>query len=203
MARYGINVDTAYGTSVYAVREIAKKYRHNHQMALDLWKTNIHEARMMACFVGEPDKLTEAQMESMVRDFNSWDICDQCCSNLFDKSEFAWKKAVEWTRRKREFEKRAGFVMMAALSVHDKKADDKRFLEFLPIIKEHATDERNFVKKAVNWALRQIGKRSKFLNKAAIKTGEEIKKIDSKAARWIANDALRELRSEKVQKRLA
>jgi 3-methyladenine DNA glycosylase AlkD len=137
-----------------------------------------------------------------VADFDSWDVCDQVCSNLFDKTEFALKKASEWSGRKEEFVKRAGFVLMAALAVHDKDADGKTFLNFLSIIKREATDERNFVKKAVNWALRQIGKRNIKLNKAAIKTTEEIRKIDSKAARWIATDALRELTSVAVLKRL-
>jgi 3-methyladenine DNA glycosylase AlkD len=137
-----------------------------------------------------------------VRDFDSWDICDQVCSNLFDRTPFAYEKAVEWSKHPSEFVKRAGFVLMAALSVHDKKAGDRQFIQFLPIILSEAKDERNFVKKAVNWALRQVGKRNFKLNKLAIKTGEKISKIDSKTARWIAADALRELKGEKTQKRL-
>ena len=132
-------------------------------------------------------------MDCWVRDFDSWDICDQCCSNLFDKTSFAWDKAVEWCHRDEEFVRRAGFVMMAALSVHDKKAADERFLPFLALIEQGATDERNFVKKAVNWALRQIGKRNPRLRKAAMQTARRIQKQDSKAARWVAADALREL----------
>ena len=141
-------------------------------------------------------------METWVKDFDSWDVCDQVCSNLFDKTPFAYRKAIEWSKREEEFVKRAGFVLMATLSVHDKKADNKKFEQFFPIIKRESNDNRNFVKKAVNWALRQIGKRNLSLNKKAIKTAKEIQKMDSKSARWIASDALRELTSEKIQKRL-
>jgi len=202
MAKFGINTSTAFGVNVYVVRDLAKKYKKNHELALDLWKTNVHEARMLSCFIDEPEKVSEKQMEKWVKDFNSWDLCDQTCSNLFDKTHFAWKKAVEWCARKEEFVKRAGFVLMCALAVHDKKAKDEKFEKFFPLIKKHSTDERNFVKKAVNWSLRQIGKRNKKLNKKAIKIGKEIRKIESKSAKWIAGDALRELESEKVQKRL-
>jgi len=202
MKRFGINAETAFGTSVVETRKIAKKYKKNHVLALNLWKTNFHEARMLAGFVDEPKKVSEKQMEEWVKDFNSWDICDQVCSNLFDKTDFAWEKAVEWTERKEEFVKRAGFVLMCCLAVHDKKAEDKKFEEFFPLIKKHSIDERNFVKKAVNWALRQIGKRNKVLNKKAIMLAEKISKIDSKSAKWIALDALRELQDNKVQNRI-
>ena len=142
-------------------------------------------------------------MEGWLKDFDSWDIVDQICSNLFDQTPYAWQKAVEWTEKEKEFEKRSGFVLMACLSVHDKKTEDKKFEKFFPLIKKHSTDERNFVKKAVNWALRQIGKRNLILNKKAIKLAKEIEKIDSKSAHWIAKDALRELTSEKVRDRLS
>ncbi|MFH1695997.1 MAG: DNA alkylation repair protein, partial [Candidatus Micrarchaeota archaeon] len=188
MKRFGINVETAFGTNVYLTRKIAKKYKKEHSLALELWKTNIHEARMLAGFIDDPKKVSEQQMELWVKDFNSWDLCDQVCSNLFDKTAFAWKKAVEWTERKKEFEKRAGFVLMCALAVHDKKAKDKEFEKFFSLIKKHSVDERNFVKKAVNWALRQIGKRNKKLNRKCISLAKEIKKIDSKSAKWIASD---------------
>jgi 3-methyladenine DNA glycosylase AlkD len=141
-------------------------------------------------------------MESWVKDFDSWDVCDQVCSNLFDKAKLAHRKAVEWSRRREEFVKRAGFVLMAALSVHDKKAKDEAFLKFLPIIKRESIDDRNFVKKAVNWALRQIGKRNIALNRAAVAAAGEIQRMDSKSAKWIASDALRELTGEAVQKKL-
>jgi 3-methyladenine DNA glycosylase AlkD len=162
----------------------------------------VHEARLLASMIAEQDKLTEAQMEDWVKDFDSWDVCDQCCMNLLDKASLAFSKAVEWTSREEEFVKRAGFALMAALAFHDKKATNKDFSQFMPIIKRESTDERNFVKKAVNWALRQIGKRNLTLNKLAIKTAKEIQQIDSKPARWIAADALRELTSEQALKRL-
>jgi len=202
MARFGINVENAYGVSIYELRKIAKEIGTDHNTALALWKTGIHEARLLAGMIDDPALVTEDQMENWVRDFNSWDLCDQVCSNLFDQTKYAYAKAIEWTRRDEEFVKRSGFVLMAALSVHDKKAADSRFENFFPVIKKHATDDRNFVKKAVNWALRQIGKRNASLNKKAIQVAEEIEGYDSKAARWIAKDALRELRSDKVKKKL-
>ncbi len=204
MARFGINPKNTLGVSIPVIRSLAKKHRKNHELALELWKTGIHEARLLAGFVDDPARVSEAQMESWARDFDSWDVCDQVCSVLFDKTKFAWKKAVEWTKRKEEFVKRAGFVLMACLAVHDKKAGDAEFKKFLALIKQGSTDERNFVRKAVNWALRQIGKRNAALNAAAIKTARDVSKsnCDSKAARWIASDALRELESAAVQKRL-
>lgn len=201
MARFGIKTDKALGISLYELRPLAKKIGKNHKLAQKLWASKIHEARMIAAFIDEPEKVTEKQMEKWVKDFDSWDICDNTCFSLFDKTPYAYKKAVEWSKRKEEFVKRAAFAMMAALAVHDKKADDKKFEKFFPIIIRESTDERNFVKKAVNWALRQIGKRNKALNKKVIKVAKEIRKKDSKSARWIASDALRELTSEKVQKR--
>ena len=203
MARFGINPANTYGVSVPVLRKMARETGRDHELALALWASGIHEARLLACFIDRPDMVTEAQMEGWVKDFDSWDICDQCCSNLFDRTPVAHEKAVAWCEREEEFVRRAGFVLMAALSVHDKKASDEVFLRFLPLIKEYATDQRNFVKKAVNWALRQIGKRNPKLNGAALKTAEEIKKIDSRSARWIASDAIRELSSDAVQKKLA
>jgi len=203
MARFGINPNNTYGVSIPNIRKIAKETGTNHQLGQELWKSGIHEARILACMVDNPENVSEEQLEKWVRDFDSWDVCDQCCSNLFDKTEFAHKKALEWSKRKEEFVKRAGFVLMATLAVHDKNAADEEFLKFLPIIKREAVDERNFVKKAVNWALRQIGKRNSSLNKAAVKAAEEIQKIDSKSAKWIASDAVRELRSATVQKKVS
>ena len=203
MARFGINPANTYGVSVPVLRKMARETGRDHELALALWASGIHEARLLACFIDRPDMVTEAQMEGWVKDFDSWDICDQCCSNLFDRTPVTHEKAVVWCEREEEFVRRAGFVLMAALSVHDKKASDEAFLRFLPLIKEYATDERNFVKKAVNWALRQIGKRNLKLNEAALKTAEEIKQIDSKSARWIAADAIRELRSDAVRQKLA
>ncbi len=202
MARFGINVENAYGVSIYELRKIAKDIGLDHDLARALWDTGNHEARILAGMIDDPALVTEEQMERWVQDFNSWDLCDQVCSNLFDRTKYAYKKAFAWTNREEEFVKRAGFVLMAALSVHDKNASDSRFEKFLPIIKKHAIDERNFVRKAVNWVLRQIGKRNVVLHRKAIDTALDIEQYNSKTARWIAKDALRELRSEKVKKKL-
>ena len=202
MARFGITPGNTYGISIPNLRKIAEQIGKNHQLAEQLWSSGIHEARILACMIDDPKAVTEEQLERWVKDFDSWDVCDQCCNKLFDKTEFAYQKAIEWSERNEEFVKRAGFVLMTQLAVHDKEANDSQFEQFLPIIKREATDERNFVKKAVNWALRQIGKRNRSLNRITIEVGKEIRQIDSKAAVWIANDALRELTSNKVQKRL-
>ena len=169
MARFGINPKTTYGVSIPNLRKMAKQIGRDHLLALRLWNSGIHEARILASMIDPPEMVTEEQMDKWVKDFDSWGVCDQCCSNLFDKTKFAHKKAIQWSKRREEFVKRAGFVLMATLAVHDKEAGDKEFLKFLPIIKREATDDRNFVKKAVNWALRQIGKRNLSLNKVAIK----------------------------------
>jgi 3-methyladenine DNA glycosylase AlkD len=203
MARFGINPQKALGVNVPVLRKMAKEIGKNHGLALQLWDSNLHEVRILATMIDEPDKVSEKQMEEWVEEFNSWDLCDQCCMNLFDKTSLTWEKAIEWVSREREFTRRAGFSLMACLAWHDKQTEDKDFLKFFPLIKKYSTDERNFVKKAVNWALRQIGKRNKNLNKEAIKIAKEILKTDNKTAKWIASDALRELSSEAVQKRLS
>ena len=203
MARFGISCEGTLGISIYDLRPMAKRIGKDHKLAGELWRTGIHEARLLAGFIDEPEKVTEKQMESWASDFDSWDVVDQVCSNLFDKTGYAYAKAVEWSTRKEEFVKRAGFVLMAALSVHDKEASDREFEKFFPIIRRESTDDRNFVKKAVNWALRQIGKRNLALNGKAIKVAKEISRIDSRSARWIAADALRELSGDKVKKRLS
>jgi len=202
MARFGINPENTYGVSIPNLRQIAKELGTDHHLAQELWSSGIHEAKILASMIDDPEEVTEVQMERWVKDFDSWDICDQCCSNLFDKTDLAYQKAVEWSAREEEFVKRAGFVLMAALAVHDKKAEDEAFLQFLPLIKRESTDARNFVKKAVNWALRQIGKRNIVLNTKAIETAKEIRKLETRSAQWIAADALRELTSEKIQRRL-
>ena len=202
MNRFGIQGKEIYGISMPALRKIAKEIGKDHQLAANLWASGVHEARILATLVDMPRSVTEAQMEQWVKDFDSWDVCDQCCMNLFRKTPFAQAKVAEWSGREEEFVKRAGFALIATLAVHDKKADDTQFEQWLPLIKRQATDERNFVKKAVNWALRQIGKRNLVLNAAAIQAATEIEAIDSKIARWIAKDALRELTGEKVQQRL-
>ncbi len=202
MARFGINPENTFGVSIPNLRKIAKETGIDHALAQQLWASGIHEARILASMIDDPKMVTEEQMESWVKDFNSWDVCDQCCMNLFDKTSLAYHKAVEWSAREEEFIKRASFAMMACLAWHDKKADDKQFEPFLPIIKREASDNRNFVKKSVNWALRQIGKRNRNLNKKAVETAEEIQEIDSKSAKWVASDAIRELTSEAVLNRL-
>lgn len=172
---------------------------NRHKLALELWKSGIHEARILAGLIDEPALVTGKQINDWAEGFDSWDVCDQVCMNLFDKTEFAWEKPFELAKRKEEFVKRTGFALMAALAFHDKTADEKKFLKFFPIIKREATDERNFVRKAVNWALRQIGKRNKNLCREALKLAREIQKEnpDNKTAKWITGDAIRELQ-EKV-----
>ena len=202
MARYGINPENNLGINVTKLRSIAKEIGKNHNLALKLWDSGIHDARMLAAHIDNPELVTEEQMDIWVKDFNSWDLCDNTCGHLFDKTPYAYKKAVEWSIRDEEFVKRAGFALMAWAAVHDKKNDNKIFEDFMPIIKRESIDERNYVKKAINWALRNIGKRNIYMNKIAIKTAEEIKNINSKSARWIANDAIRELSSDKVKQRL-
>jgi len=202
MSRFGIETAKAYGVSVVVLRKLARPYRRNHQLAHELWETGVHEARMLACMIDDPKQVTEEQMESWVVDIDSWDVCDGCCGDLFDRTPFAYHKAREWSARPEEFVKRAAFVIMAWSSVHDKQAADEVFLQMLPLIEREAGDDRNFVRKAVNWALRQIGKRNRALNAAAIDAAERIHAQGSRSARWIASDALRELRSERVQARL-
>ncbi|MFZ5933094.1 MAG: DNA alkylation repair protein [Patescibacteria group bacterium] len=200
MARFGIKGKNVLGgPNLPTLRKMAKEIGKNHELALRLWDSEIHEARILAGMIAEPDKATEQQLESWVKEFDSWDVCDQVCSNFFDKTKFAYTKAEEWSKRKEEFIKRAGLVLMACLAVHDKMAEDKKFIAFLKNIKRESVDERNFVRKAVNWALRQIGKRNIVLNELTIKLAEEILRINSKSAKWIAGDALRELKSEAVQ----
>jgi 3-methyladenine DNA glycosylase AlkD len=203
MARYGINVDKAFCVSMPELRKLAKGLKKDHALALELWDTGYHEAMILAGLIDDSKLVTAEQMDKWVAGFDSWDVCDQCCSNLFDKTQFAYGKALAWSRDGREFVRRAGYVLMATLAVHDKKAPDTVFELFFPFIVQGSADERNFVKKAVNWALRQIGKRNCDLNTKAIVVAKQIQAMDSKSARWIANDALRELQSPAVQKKLA
>ncbi len=193
MARCGINPRNTLGVNILFLRQMAKQLGKQHDLALDLWASEIHEARLLAAFIDEAGKVTAGQMEAWVKAFDSWDICDQVCSNLFDKTPLAYGKAKAWTSRTHEFTKRAGYVLMACLAVHDKAAPDSKLMPFFPLIIQGADDDRNFVKKAVNWALRQLGKRNRSLNKVAIKTAREIAKLPATSAKWIAADALREL----------
>lgn len=193
--RFGIPNHKALGVKVPQLRKLAKEIKKDHQLAQQLWDTDIHEARLLATMIDDPKQVTQAQIDKWVLDFEAWDICDQACGNLFDRTPFAIEKALEYSAREEEFVKRTGFVLMAVLAVHDKKADDMVFIQFFPIIEREAWDERNFVKKAVNWALRQIGKRNNTLKPLAIAAAERILQQNSKAAKWIASDALRELRN--------
>ncbi|MBT3360560.1 MAG: DNA alkylation repair protein [Rhodospirillales bacterium] len=202
MARYGINTQNALAVRIPELRKIARENGRDHDVALDLWATGIHEARILAAMICEPQKATNAQLEEWVADFNSWDLCDQVCSNFFDKTAFAWDKAREWSGRNEDFVKRAGFTLMACLAVHDKQATDAAFLDLLPIIERQSIDGRNYVKKAVNWALRGIGKRNRALHAAALALSQTLLDADDKAARWIGRDAHRELSDEKTLSRL-
>jgi len=203
MKRYGIRTKSALGVPMPEIRKLAREAGKDHALAEKLWSSGVHEARILASLVDEPEKVKEEQMDNWARDFNSWDVCDQVCMNLFDKTPYAYRKAREWSRRDEEFVKRAAFALIAALAVHDKEADDERFINLLPVMVRESTDERNFVKKAVNWALRQTGKRNAVLNSLAVRAAREMQKKDSPSAKWIASDALKELTSEKVKKKLS
>ena len=192
--RYGISPGAEHlGIRAPVLRDIARRHRRDHALALELWATAVHEARIIATLIDDPRQVTRRQMECWVRDCDNWAVTDACCCVLFDRTSFAIEKARRWTTRKAEYVKRGGFVLMAGLAVHRKELPDAVCLEFLPVIRREAHDERNFVKKAVNWALRQIGKRNPRLRRAAIAAAKDIRKLDSRSARWIAADALREL----------
>ena len=197
MVRYGISSTGTLGVPMPVLRKMAKEIGRRHDLADALWRSAIHEARILAALIDDPGKVTEEQMERWVLEIDSWDVCDQLCSNLFSRTALAREKAVVWSGRPETFVKRAGFVLMACLAVHDKKADDALFVGYLSLIVREAGDDRNFVKKAVNWALRQIGKRNPVLNRLSVETAREIRKLDAKSARWIAADALRELTDER------
>jgi 3-methyladenine DNA glycosylase AlkD len=202
MEHFGVHVEKAHGISTPQLHQLAKKIGKNHELSNQLWESGIHEAKCLAAMIGGPEKVTAAQMERWARTFNSWDVVDAACCYLFVFAAPAWKKTNDWSRRKEEFVKRAAFSLMAYLSYKDKSAPDKKFLRLLTIIRRESRDDRNFVKKAVNWALRNIGKRNLALNRAAIRTARQIRAIDSRSARWIASDAIRELTSPAVQRRL-
>ena len=202
MARFGINKEGTLGVSVPLLRAIAKEVGRSHQLAIELWDSGIHEARVLTAFIGSAKELNEDTMERLALETDSWDICDQLCGELFAYHELRFVKAMQWAERPEEFVKRSGFALMARLAVRDKKAPDEAFTALLPLIEKHATDERNMVKKAMNWALRQIGKRSRRLHELAIGSGERIRAMDDKTARWIAGDALRELRKPEIVARI-
>ena len=203
MASYGMTPDRRLGVRVPDMRKLAKEIGKDHLLALALWKTGISEARIVAAMIDDPGELIGEQMDEWVKGFDSWDVCDQVCMNLFEKTPLAWSKIRDWAEREEEYVKRAAFALLACLAWHDKQAGDEQFIALLTVVKGGATDERNYVKKAVNWALRNIGKRNPHLNRVAIEAAKEIQQIDSRAARWIATNAIKELESEAVQKRLS
>jgi 3-methyladenine DNA glycosylase AlkD len=202
MERVGINLHNSLGVDIYTLRKLAKPLRPDHELALGLWETGIHEARVLASMVDDPAQATEAQLEAWAATFDSWDVCDQVCDNLFQHTVFAYPKAFEWSGRSQEFVKRAGFVLMACLAFFDRESPEARLAQFFPVIVQASDDERNYVKKAVNWALRNLGKHSLSLNAQAVAVAQEIQARGTRPARWIAADALRELTSEKMQARL-
>jgi 3-methyladenine DNA glycosylase AlkD len=203
MARFGIVAKKVYGGwSIPALRKLGREIGRGHSLAQELWASEIHEARTLATLIEDPEKVTARQMNQWAKDFDNWAVCDGACINVFRYTRFAHRKCVEWSARREEFVKRAAFALMAGLAVADKAASDRAFRKFLPLIKRAAVDERNMVKKGVNWALRQIGKRNARLNGAALAACREIHRLDSRAARWIASDARRELESPAVQRRL-
>lgn len=203
MKRFGMSEAGRLGLSIPELRALAKELGKDHRLALELWESEVAEARILASMVAVPGELSEAVMDRWVADFDSWDVCDQVCMNLFEKTPLAWQKIHEWSAREEEFVRRAALALIACLAWHDKRAMDDRFIELLPVIGSCATDERNYVKKAASWALRNIGKRNRQLNQQAIDYARKIQSIDAKSARWIAADVLRELESEAVLKRLA
>jgi 3-methyladenine DNA glycosylase AlkD len=203
MARYGIHAGKVYGVSKPMLDAIARQIGKNHELGMRLWETQIHDARLLGMLISEGARVTARQMEQWVGDFDNWDVCDGTCCHLFRMARPAWAKVFAWTKRRREFEKRAGFALAAFLAVHDKAASDERFEKVLKFVESEAWDERNFVRKAVNWALRNIGKRNRQLNRKAIACAKRIRKMDKGAARWIAGDALRELQGSAVQQRLS
>jgi 3-methyladenine DNA glycosylase AlkD len=202
MSKYGMSVDKRLGISIPVLRALAKLIGKDHNLANELWQTGIDEAKILASMIDNPPELTEQQMDDWVKDFNSLDVCDQVCMNLFEKAPFALKKINDWSHREEEFVKRAAYALIACIAWHDKKAQDEQFIEMLPVVVYGATDERNFVKKAVSWALRHIGKRNQNLNAAAIETANKLLKMESKSARWIASDSLKELQGQTIQNKL-
>ena len=202
MARFGINPEKVFGVSMPDLRSLAKEIGVDHDMAGLLWKMKYRETMILSSLIDDPTLVDENQLGSMVKDFYDWEVCDQTIMNLMQKTPFAWDYAAKWCEREEEFVRRAGFVLIARLAVSEKTVSDEKFMAYFRYIKKYSVDERNVVKKAVNWALRQIGKKSIFLNREAIKLAQDIQTVESRAARWIAADAIRELKSPAVQQRL-
>ncbi len=202
LARFGITASKAFGVSMANIQVVAKRLGRSHELAAALWDTGWYEARMLTSFVDEPARVTPAQMDRWCRDFDNWGICDTLCFNLFDRTPHAWAKVTQWSGKRDEFVKRAAFALLWGLTVHDKAAGDGPFVEGLVLIERAATDERNFVKKAVNMALRAVGKRNAALNAAAVETARRLAASPDATARWVGKDALRELTSAAVMRRL-
>ena len=193
LARFGITAGKAYGVSMANIQTLAKRLGRDHALAGALWKSGWYEARMLAAFVDEPEKVTATQMERWCRDFDNWGICDTVCFQLFDRTPHAWDKVDRWCDRDEEFVKRAGFALLACLALHDKRADDKAFVRALHALERGARDERNFVKKGVSWALRLIGRRNPALNVAALQVARRLADSPDAAARWVGRGAFKEL----------
>ena len=203
MARYGINTGRAFGISMATLKPIARRLKRNHDLAQALWASGWHEARLLAALIDDPKQVTPAQMDAWTADFDSWDLCDQACSKLFVRTPFVEARIAKWAKDNREFVRRAAFALLAAYTVHGKTVPDETFLAYLPLIERHATDERNFVRKAVNWALRQIGKRNSTLHAPALALARKLSESDDKTARWIGKDAVKELTDPVQLERIA
>ena len=202
MARYAIPSDNAYGVAMRDIKALGKQLGRRNDLAIALWDTGVYEARMLASFVADPALLTSKQMDRWCNEFDNWAICDAMCFNSFDRSPHRWAKVKQWSTSRKEFEKRTAFALLWSLSVHDKQATDEQFIGGLALIERAANDERNFVKKAVNMALRAVGKRNRKLNAAAVSLARRLSGSDDPTARWVGRDALRELTSHSVMKRL-
>jgi len=202
MAYFGIRVPSAHGISAPVLHKFAREIGKDHRLAKQLWLSGIHEAKILATLVGEPDRVRASEMDRWARAFDSWDVVDTACCYLYAHTNFAWNKVRAGSKHPEPFIKRAGFSLAAYLSYKDKHSPDAEFVKFLRVIERESNDDRHFVKKSINWALRNIGKRNRNLNREAIRIAEQLRKRDSRAARWIAADALRELRSDAVQRRL-
>lgn len=202
MIRFGIKADKAFGIKLPVLRNLAKEIGKNTPLADELWREGHHECKLLATMIADPGEFTLEEADRWIKDIYSWDVCDQLCSNLLVKTNYAWELPERWSPLEREFERRAGIVMIVELAVHQKDARDERLIPFIPLLKIYATDSRNFVKKAVNWAIRQLGKRSAFLHPQMVSLCEELLEMNSRPASWIARDALRELQSDKIKARV-
>lgn len=202
MARFGITPEKTYAVKIPELRKIAKEAGKNHDLALKLWELDFRETKILACMIDDPKMVSSKQLNEWASEFDYWEICDQCCMNLFRKTVFAYDKIFEWGEDEDEFVKRAAFSLLAVMAVHDKMQPDERFEDYFPLLISASTDNRNFVKKAVNWAIRSIGKKNSNLNKKSIELAEEILALNTKSSKWIANNALKELKSENVRKKL-